>query len=623
MRARLVFRDASGVDRAVELPESAGTVVEIGRGDGCLVQVADASMSRRHASLRLQDGRWVVADQNSTGGTWVNERRTSAAALNHGDWIRCGAVYLQFQTQHSAAEHAAAPGPSAATTLVGAQQAPSAYGLPPPVAPPPTAPPAPAAAHPTPSRPGSKNPALFRSRKQGYVFTEGYNPSLENFDRVLNFLPIFEDTSRPFYSVESAGGEFRYRFSTEVHRFIQVAVEQGLIVESNAVDWLRYKHPIYRNLLHIDGADLLTCQRLLTAFVDDSPEVVINLAQALHGGLFLRVLYRLRTLRDELFQNRQASVESGRIEVLYADLTTLGVDAAVVPTDERLSGAGGLDAAMRLRAGGELTTFCQRIGSLPTGEARLVPGFSAPQSYILLTVGPRWGGGDHGEDEKLVRCYEGCLRLCLEKEVHTVAFPAIATGAMGFPPTRAAQLAVAVARRVLGTTDKLWKIYFTCHDAEVYRAFVAAIDTPPEFLSSVKPAGAAAAQGPAPSGTSLSGAAASAQPSRDAPSQVRGSLPNPEGRAVSVFLTQTVCSERNRPRIDPQRHGVPADSDGGLVPEPADRLRGPVTRSLGNRESLQPARPLQGGSRRRLTRRADSGSWLEGWPPCRMAQRSA
>lgn len=521
MQARLVYRDASGVDRAVDLPTGTGTTSEpivIGRGDGCSVQIPDASLSRRHAYLTIQDGRWIVVDSNSTGGTFVNERRVQGAALNHGDWVRCGGIYFQFQTQLAAPAYAPVAAPAAVA-----------------VAPPPVAPVAPVAQA-APPRASSRNPALFRSRQKGYVFTDGYTPTVENIDRTLVFLPIFEDTSRPFYTVESAGGEFKYRFSTEVQRFVQVAVEQGLVVEGLAVEWLLYKHPIYRNPLAIDGADLATCQRLLTAFVDDGPETPINLAQALHSGLLVRVLYRLRVLREELAAGR-GGIESGRIEVVMADLTNLGVDAVVIPTDERLSGGGGIDAVIRTRAGGELASWCQRIGTLPTGEARLVPGFSAPASYLVFTVGPRWGGGDYGEDALLVRCYESSLGLCIDKGAHTVGCAAIATGTMGFPPARAAQLAIAAARRALANSDQLWKIYFAVHDAEVYRHFVAAIDTPPDFAPSQSAAKApAATDGPSASGAAGT-AGAAAQPREQVPVP-KANLPNPEGRQVSVFLTQ-------------------------------------------------------------------------------------
>lgn len=522
MQARVVFRDANNVERAVDLPTGTGTTSEpivIGRGDGCSVQIPDASLSRRHAYLTIQDGRWIVVDSNSTGGTFVNERRVQAAALAHGDWIRCGGIYFQFQTQLAAPAYAAV---AAQATVA--------------VAPPPAAPVAPVAQ--AAPRAGSRNPALFRSREKGYVFTDGYVPTVENLDRALIFLPIFEDTSRPFYTVESVGGEFKYRFSTEVQRFVQVAVEQGLVVEGLAVEWLLYKHPIYRNPLAIDGADLATCQRLLTAFVDDGAETPINLAQALHGGLLVRVLYRLRVLREELAAGR-GGVESGRIEVVMADLTNLGADAVIIPTDERLSGGGGLDAMIRTRAGGELASWCQRIGTLPTGEARLVPGFSAPASYLIFTVGPRWGGGDYGEDTLLVRCYESSLRLCIDKGAHTVGCAAIATGAMGFPPARAAQIAIAAARRALASSDQLWKISFACHDQEVYRHFVAAIDTPPDFQpnpqNAAKATASAGSDGPAASGAT--GTAAAAAPREPIPVP-KANLPNPEGRQVSVFLTQ-------------------------------------------------------------------------------------
>src|SRR6185295_13943819 len=111
--------------------------------------------------------------------------------------------------------------------------------------------------------------------------TEGCEPAAENIERVLNFLPIFEDTERGFFEPAPGSAHGGYRFSPEVHRFTQVAVEQGLICESRAVEWLGKKAALYREPGVIDSADLYACQRLLTAIVDDNPQVAIKLPEAL------------------------------------------------------------------------------------------------------------------------------------------------------------------------------------------------------------------------------------------------------------------------------------------------------------------------------------------------------
>ena len=83
-----------------------------------------------------------------------------------------------------------------------------------------------------------------------------------------------------------------------------------------------------------------------------------------------------------------------------------------------------------------------KIGGCPTGEARLTPGFDLPAKWVIHTVGPVWQGGHAGEDELLAACYRESLKLASSVGARTIAFPAISTGAYGFPMERAARIAI-------------------------------------------------------------------------------------------------------------------------------------------------------------------------------------
>jgi O-acetyl-ADP-ribose deacetylase (regulator of RNase III) len=65
---------------------------------------------------------------------------------------------------------------------------------------------------------------------------------------------------------------------------------------------------------------------------------------------------------------------------------------------------------------------------------------------VIHTVGPVWEGGDFGEAAVLKSCYRRCLEVADAMGARTVAFPAIATGAYGFPPDEAARIAVTTIR---------------------------------------------------------------------------------------------------------------------------------------------------------------------------------
>ena len=131
-----------------------------------------------------------------------------------------------------------------------------------------------------------------------------------------------------------------------------------------------------------------------------------------------------------------------RIEVIEADITTLSVNAIVNAANSSLLGGGGVDGAIHRAAGPRLLEATRKIGGCPTGQARLTPGFDLPAQWVIHTVGPVWQGGDGGEDDLLAACYRESLKLVASVGATTVAFPAISTGAYGFPLERAARIAI-------------------------------------------------------------------------------------------------------------------------------------------------------------------------------------
>jgi O-acetyl-ADP-ribose deacetylase (regulator of RNase III) len=151
-----------------------------------------------------------------------------------------------------------------------------------------------------------------------------------------------------------------------------------------------------------------------------------------------------------------------RLHVIVADITTLDVDAIVNAANSTLLGGGGVDGAIHRAAGRELTDACRALGGCETGEAKITPGYKLKARHVIHTVGPVWQGGGAGEDGLLAACYANALALARSHGLRSVAFPAISTGVYGFPPERAARIAVKTVADGLAGDGHFARVLLCC-----------------------------------------------------------------------------------------------------------------------------------------------------------------
>jgi O-acetyl-ADP-ribose deacetylase len=164
-----------------------------------------------------------------------------------------------------------------------------------------------------------------------------------------------------------------------------------------------------------------------------------------------------------------------RLDVIVADITTLGVDAIVNAANSSLLGGGGVDGAVHRAAGPELLAECHTLHGCATGDAKITKGYQLKARHVIHTVGPVWNDGSHGEDDLLASCYRRSIALCQEHGLASVAFPAISTGVYRFPADRAAQIAVATVTDALAAAPAVNHVIFCCFSKDSAKRHVAAL----------------------------------------------------------------------------------------------------------------------------------------------------
>jgi O-acetyl-ADP-ribose deacetylase (regulator of RNase III) len=165
-----------------------------------------------------------------------------------------------------------------------------------------------------------------------------------------------------------------------------------------------------------------------------------------------------------------------RIELVEGDITRQRVEGIVNAANRSLLGGGGVDGAIHRAAGPDLLEECRGLGGCPTGEAKITGGHGLAARHVIHAVGPIYRGGGRGEAELLASCYRKSLELAEVHGLETVAFPAISTGAYGYPIREAAAIALRTTLDWLAgrrLPAKVVFVLYTARDLAVYREVLA------------------------------------------------------------------------------------------------------------------------------------------------------
>ncbi|MFL6140186.1 MAG: O-acetyl-ADP-ribose deacetylase [Frankiaceae bacterium] len=165
------------------------------------------------------------------------------------------------------------------------------------------------------------------------------------------------------------------------------------------------------------------------------------------------------------------------ITLVLGDITEQDVDAIVNAANSSLLGGSGVDGAIHRRGGPAILAACRELRAgryadgLPTGEAVATTAGELPSRWVIHTVGPVHTPRED-RSALLAACHRNALRVADELGARTVAFPAISTGAYGYPLEAAAPIAVEAVR---SSGARVTEVRFVLRAQQAHDAFAAAL----------------------------------------------------------------------------------------------------------------------------------------------------
>jgi len=137
-----------------------------------------------------------------------------------------------------------------------------------------------------------------------------------------------------------------------------------------------------------------------------------------------------------------------------------------------------VDGAIHRAAGPELREECKTLNGANTGECKITKGYNLPAKHVIHTVGPVYSAHEEGENAALLAsCYRESLKLAVQNNLRSIAFPSISTGIYGYPIRTATHLALDTSLQFLQspggeTIERLIFVAFSDLDFDVYKELI-------------------------------------------------------------------------------------------------------------------------------------------------------
>jgi O-acetyl-ADP-ribose deacetylase len=167
------------------------------------------------------------------------------------------------------------------------------------------------------------------------------------------------------------------------------------------------------------------------------------------------------------------------IECVTGDITRQpDMEAIANAANAWLRMGGGVAGAIHRAAGPGLEEECRPLAPIQPGQAVITGAHGLPNRFVIHCLGPVYGQ-DEPAAELLADCYRHALQLAEQAGIQSIAFPAISTGAFGYPLAEAARVAlrtVAAMAPGLAAVRRVRFVLFDADDLRVHAEVLEALD---------------------------------------------------------------------------------------------------------------------------------------------------
>lgn len=167
----------------------------------------------------------------------------------------------------------------------------------------------------------------------------------------------------------------------------------------------------------------------------------------------------------------QVELNGKTVECVCGDITRQDdIEAVVNAANAKLMSGGGVAGAIHSAAGPGLAEECRPMAPIRPGEAVLSGAHDLPNQFVIHCLGPVYGV-DEPADYWLAECYRNTLELADSKGIESIAFPAISTGAFGYPLEGAAEVALTSVKQALPRLENIKRVRFVLFGASDEQVF--------------------------------------------------------------------------------------------------------------------------------------------------------